>query len=148
VERGVYPEQVWAYLSDPPLDGSGKPSRKEALAETWQQRGMMARTDQAIRLRKGTKHLRLARIAPQLLEDRLAMLSELRSVAWLNCIKLWCIFETYRAQFKKALLTDPQAAAEHTSKRQMFCSFAQSNGYDRLRAIIPLCCHVQPEPLA
>lgn len=80
--RHVYPEQVWDFLNAPPLDGSGQTSRKEALAATWQQRGMMARTDKAVKLRAGTTrhHLALARIAPQLLEDRAAMLSELRSL--------------------------------------------------------------------
>lgn len=80
--KHVYPDQVWRFLNAPPLDGSGQTSRKEALAATWQQRGMMARTDKAVKLRAGTTrhHLALARIAPQLLEDRAAMLSELRSL--------------------------------------------------------------------
>jgi len=79
---GAYSSHIWSYLNEEPLDGTGKASRREALADAWQSRGIFSRGDKASRLdRTNPRHrLTLARIAPQLLEDRMAMLSEVRSV--------------------------------------------------------------------
>lgn len=82
---GVYPGHIWMYLSEPNIaaaGGTGATSRKESLLSQWEERGIFARRDKAARLQTGSvrHNLSLARITPQLLDDRMAMLSEVRSV--------------------------------------------------------------------
>ncbi len=82
---GVYPQQIWAYLNEPNMAPSGDSaalSRKQFLVSEWDKRGIFARRDKAARLQTGSvkNNISLARITPQLLDDRMAMLSELRSV--------------------------------------------------------------------
>ncbi|MBX9692294.1 MAG: hypothetical protein K2Z81_07925 [Cyanobacteria bacterium] len=76
----VYPPQIWTYLNEPSIPG-GK-SRRETMVSLWEDRGIFVRRDKAAKLVTGNvkDHISLARITPQLLDDRLAMLSELRSV--------------------------------------------------------------------
>lgn len=77
----VYPPQVWRYLCEVPPGSTSSVSRKAQLVTGWEARGITSRTDRATKLRNGhfRSELSLARMAPQLLDDRLAMLSELRS---------------------------------------------------------------------
>ncbi len=81
----VYPQQIWVYLNEPNMPPSGDAavvSRKQFLVSEWDKRGIFARRDRAARLQTGSvrNNISLARITPQLLDDRMAMLSELRSV--------------------------------------------------------------------
>lgn len=80
--KGVYARQVWAYLNEAGDGGNGQP-RRVALTSDWQSRGFFDRHTKANSMRENSAlptKLALARITPQLLDDRLAMLSELRSV--------------------------------------------------------------------
>lgn len=80
--RGIYPAQVWSYLSESSAGAAGQ-TRRDVLSAGWEKRGMFTRRDRATSLRatgRLTHHLSLARITPQLLDDRLAMLGELRAV--------------------------------------------------------------------
>jgi hypothetical protein len=78
---GIYARQVWNYLNETPSGGPGQ-SRRVELTTAWRKRGILDRHDKATSLRADgslPKHLALAQITPQLLDDRLAMLAELRS---------------------------------------------------------------------
>lgn len=78
----IYPPQVWAYLSEPQANSATQPSRRAALCALWQARGVGERKDKATKLKSGggfRSNLSLAKLAPKLLDDRIAMLSELRS---------------------------------------------------------------------
>ncbi len=77
----VYPPHIWTYLNEQ-APGSPNKTRREVLINQWQERGIFDRKERAARLKEGNvKHqFTLARITPQLLDDRMAMLSELRSV--------------------------------------------------------------------
>lgn len=80
--QGIYAKQVWGYLNET-TDGRSGESRRIELKKAWQARGFFDRHSKASVLREsGTlpNHISLARITPQLLDDRLAMLSETRSV--------------------------------------------------------------------
>ncbi|MBA3858266.1 MAG: hypothetical protein C0507_15285 [Cyanobacteria bacterium PR.3.49] len=80
--NGIYARQVWDYLNEPANGVSGQPRRVD-LTSDWQNRGFFDRHTKASSMRENsalTGKLALARITPQLLDDRLAMLSELRSV--------------------------------------------------------------------
>jgi hypothetical protein len=82
VGQRVYPPQVWAYLSASPGNGSVHVSRRVMLTSGWEGRGIISRRDKAFRqVKSGHFHndMTLARMAPQLLDDRDAMLAELRS---------------------------------------------------------------------
>lgn len=79
---GNYPSQVWSYLNESSASAPGQ-TRRAVLSGGWEKRGMFTRRDRATSLRSTgrlTHHVALARITPQLLDDRLAMLAELRSV--------------------------------------------------------------------
>lgn len=80
-DAGVYPRQIWLYLNEPASGGSGH-SRRDELMSQWQARGIFERRDKAAKLQEGNlkHHITLARITNQLLDDRLAMISELRSM--------------------------------------------------------------------
>lgn len=78
---GVYARQVWNYLNESSTGKEGQPRRTE-LVDNWQSRGFFDRHSKANAIRENGNfagHFSLARITPQLLDDRLAMLSELRS---------------------------------------------------------------------
>ncbi len=78
---GVYAHQVWNYLNEPSGGKVGLPRRVE-LTKNWESRGFYEHHKKAHSLRENGNvagHLALARITPQLLDERLAMLSELRS---------------------------------------------------------------------
>lgn len=79
--QDVYPQQVWQYLSEAPTTSADHISRRQSLCAAWKNRGFVQRRDKARVLQTGHfgSNLSLARMAPQLLDDRLAMLSELRS---------------------------------------------------------------------
>lgn len=77
----VYARQVWTYLNESSKGDAGDPRRIE-LTKDWESRGFYEHHKKANRMRENSNlqgHLALARITPQLLDDRLAMLSELRS---------------------------------------------------------------------
>lgn len=76
----IYPQQVWHYLNESNKEGE---TRRASLSSAWEKRGYFSRRDRASSLKSAgglSHHVSLARITPQLLDDRLAMLSELRSV--------------------------------------------------------------------
>ncbi len=79
--EGVYPRQVWNYLNEPSSGVSGM-ARREELTKNWERRGFYEHHTKFRNLKENDNiqgHLALARITPQLLDDRQAMLSELRS---------------------------------------------------------------------
>lgn len=80
-EQNVYPNQVWSYLCSAPAGSTSSASRRAELAAAWESRGMTLRRDRATKLQSGhfRSEISLARLAPQLLDDRFAMLAELRS---------------------------------------------------------------------
>ncbi len=78
---GVYPRQVWNYLSESSSGDVGMPRRQE-LTKNWESRGFYEHHTKFKNLKENSNlqgNLALARITPQLLDDRQAMLSELRS---------------------------------------------------------------------
>lgn len=80
--NGVYAHQVWNYLNESSTGNAGQPRRVQ-LTKDWESRGFYEHHNKANALRENSNlqgHLALARITPQLLDDRLAMLSELRSM--------------------------------------------------------------------
>lgn len=79
---GVYAHQVWNYLNESSTGKEGMPRRVQ-LTKDWESRGFYELHNKANSLRENANlqgHLALARITPQLLDDRQAMLSELRSM--------------------------------------------------------------------
>ena len=79
--NGVYAHQVWNYLNESSTGSPGQPRRVQ-LTKDWEARGFYELHNKANSLRENSNlqgHLALARITPQLLDDRQAMLSELRS---------------------------------------------------------------------
>lgn len=79
--QDVYPQQVWQYLGEVPASSTNRASRRALLCAAWKDRGFVQRREKANILQTGhfRSNLSLARMAPQLLDDRLAMLSELRT---------------------------------------------------------------------
>jgi len=78
---GVYPRQVWNYLNAS-ASGDAGAARREELTKNWERRGFYEHHSKFRNLKENSNlqgHLALARITPQLLDDRQAMLSELRS---------------------------------------------------------------------
>lgn len=79
--EGVYPRQVWNYLNESSSGNAGLP-RREELTKNWDSRGFYEHHTKYKNLKENNNlqgNLALARITPQLLDDRQAMLSELRS---------------------------------------------------------------------
>jgi hypothetical protein len=78
---GIYPRQVWNYLNESSSGNAGL-ARREELTKNWESRGFYEHHTKFKNLKENSNlqgHLALARITPQLLDDRQAMLSELRS---------------------------------------------------------------------
>lgn len=80
--QSAYPEYVWEYLCEKPPGSTSPVTRRAQLVSHWESQGIASRREKATRLReKGAfpNGVSLARMAPQLLDDREAMLFELRA---------------------------------------------------------------------
>lgn len=82
-EDGAYPAHVWNYLNEPTPSPASKRTRRSTITDSWDRCGYFMLRNKASALSAKdqiTHHIQLARITPQLLDDRLAMLAEVRSL--------------------------------------------------------------------
>jgi hypothetical protein len=74
---GQFPQSIWTYLSHPPIGGSTTYSRRQLLIKTWQDTGILPKTNRHA-VKAQTQETQ--QLTVDLLDQRLAMLYDLKSV--------------------------------------------------------------------
>lgn len=108
----LYPESVWIYLNSPPYGSKDGKTRRQMMVDKWMSCGFCLNRKRLFRLSPDKRaalivgtHAHDFRVTSDLVEDRMAMLTELRATATQLDNNLLEVIEylraTMRASFKK-----------------------------------------------